>query len=472
MTYRMLINGRLVDGASTLDVINPATGEVFATCARANETQLNEAIAAAKRAFPAWAATAPSDRAALLNKLADAMETRVAEFASLLTTEQGKPLPEAQFEIGIAVAALRYFGETDIPLSTLVDTETDRILEQRVPLGVVAAIVPWNFPMILLMVKTASALATGNTVIAKPAPTTPLTTLLFGELAAEILPPGVFSTIVDQNDLGAALTRHPDVAKISFTGSTATGRKVMESASGTLKRLTLELGGNDVAILLDDVDVKEVAPRIFAAATINAGQVCMAAKRIYAPRRLYDALCDELARLAEAAVVDDGRNQGAQIGPLQNRQQYEKVLDLIEDSRVHGRIIAGGQRLERDGYFIPPTVVRDLPDDARLVREEQFGPVIPVLSYDTVDEVIERANDSEYGLAGSIWTSDPEKAVDLALRLETGTVWINKHLDLRFDVPFGGAKQSGIGLEQGLEGVKEFTQAKIISIAKRQPEVA
>ncbi len=276
----------------------------------------------------------------------------------------------------------------------------------------------------------------------------------------------MFNTIVDDNDLGPVLTSHPGVAKVSFTGSTGTGRKVMESAAGTLKRLTLELGGNDAAILMDDVDVDAVAPRIFAAATINAGQVCMAAKRIYAPRALYDRLCEALAGLARAAVVDDGRNQGAQIGPLQNRQQYEKVLELIEDARGAGTIVAGGGAIHRSGFFIAPTVVRDLPDDARLVREEQFGPVIPVLAYDTLDELVTRVNDSEFGLAGSIWTGDPERAIDLALRLETGTVWINKHLDLRFDVPFGGAKQSGIGREQGIEGMREFTQAKVISMAR------
>lgn len=465
MAFELLIDGQLVQGSSSLDVINPATGIAFASCSRADAAQLDLAIGAAKRAFPGWAALAWSDRAALLGQVADAMEQRFGEFAALLTREQGKPLPEAEFEIGAAIAALRVFPASELPQETLVETETDRIFEQRIPLGVVAAITPWNFPVILLMVKTACALATGNTVVAKPAPTTPLTTLLFGEVAANILPPGVLNIIVDNNDLGGLLSQHPDIAKVSFTGSTATGRKVMGSAAGTLKRLTLELGGNDVAILLDDVDIAEVAPKIFGAATINAGQVCMAAKRIYAPRAHYDALCDALASIANTTVVDDGANQGAQIGPLQNRQQYEKVLELIEDARGRGKIIAGGTKLDRPGYFIAPTVVRDLPDDARLVQEEQFGPVIPVLAYDTIDEVIDRANDSEFGLAGSVWTSDIDRGIAVAKRIDTGTVWINKHLDLRFDVPFGGAKQSGIGREQGNEGLKEFTQVKVISVA-------
>jgi len=463
---RMLIDGQLVEGRATLPVIDPASGEPFEWCARADAEQLDAAVAAAARAFPGWAATHPTERGDRLRAIADGIEARFNEFAALLTSEQGKPLAQAEFETGGAIAAMRYFSGFEAEPRVLIDDDTDKVIEHRTPLGVVAVITPWNFPLIILTIKVASALATGNTVVAKPAPTTPLTSLLLAEVAQPLLPAGVLNVIVDENDLGAALAGHPDVAKVTFTGSTATGRKVMAGAAGTLKRLTLELGGNDVAILLDDVDVKAVAPRIFAAATINAGQVCMAAKRIYAPAAVYDALCDELAALARAAVVDDGRNQGAQIGPLQNRQQYDKVLELIRDAGEQGQVIAGGGALDRPGYFIAPTVVRGLSDDSRLVREEQFGPVIPVLSYDDIDDLVARANDSEFGLSGSIWTGDPEKAVDLAMRLDTGTVWINKHLDLRFDVPFGGVKQSGIGREQGIDGLHEFTQAKIVSLSK------
>ena len=282
----------------------------------------------------------------------------------------------------------------------------------------------------------------------------------------------MLNIIIDANDLGGALSRHPDIAKVSFTGSTATGKRVMESASSSLKRLTLELGGNDAAIILDDVDVKEVAPKVFDAAMINAGQVCLAVKRVYAPRALYDAFCDEFARLGAEAVVDDGLNQGAQIGPVQNKQQYDKVLEIIEDAKTQGKVVVGGGSLGRGGYFIAPTVIRDLPDDARLVREEQFGPVFPMLAYDTIEDVIVRANDSEYGLGGTIWTNDIDRGLAVAMQIETGTVWVNKHLDMPFDVPFGGAKQSGIGREQGIDGLKEFTQAKIINIAKRQPVAA
>lgn len=464
--YQMLIDGELVDGSASLDVINPATGEAFATCGRAEEDDLQRAVAAARNAFPAWAALNWTERAVYLNALADGIEERGEEIAQLLTDEQGKPLGQARFEVGASVAAFRYFSAQEMLPRVVVDEPTSQVIEHYRPIGVVAAITPWNFPLILLSVKLSAALATGNTVVAKPAPTTPLSSLLVGEVAAATLPAGVLNVIVDANDLGGLLSAHPDVAKVTFTGSTATGKKVMQSAASSLKRLTLELGGNDAAILLDDVDIDEVAPQIFNAATFNAGQVCMAAKRIYAPRAKYDALCDALANLANSAVVGDGHDPATAIGPIQNQMQFDKVMDLIEDSRRIGRIVAGGQRLNRPGFFIAPTVVRDLPDNARLVQEEQFGPVIPVLAYDDIEEVIERANDSEFGLAGTVWGKDVERAVEVAMRIRTGTVWVNKHLDLRFDVAFGGVKQSGIGREQGDDGLREFVETHVVSIAK------
>jgi acyl-CoA reductase-like NAD-dependent aldehyde dehydrogenase len=348
----------------------------------------------------------------------------------------------------------------------LKEDATQKVVQQHAPFGVVAAITAWNFPMILLALKIAPALLAGNTVVVKPAPTTPLTTLKFGELCAKILPPGVINIIVDQNDLGGALTGHPDVAKVAFTGSTATGKKVMESVAGTLKRLTLELGGNDAAILLDDVDPKEVAPKLLAGAICNSGQACVGIKRLYVHESHYDEICDELGRLARSTVVDDGLKQGTQMGPLQNKAQFERVKGFLEDARQNGKIVAGGKPLDRRGYFVPPTIVRDIGDDARLVREEQFGPVLPVLRYADVDDAIARANDTDYGLGGSIWSKDPERAFAAATRIDSGTVWINKHLDMQPDVPFGGAKQSGIGTEHAQEGLEEFTQAKIINMAK------
>src|SRR3984957_2466054 len=443
--FRLLINGRLVEGAGSLDVINPATGRTLTTAPRVDRAQLDEAVAAAKAAFPTWSATPLRQRAALLIKLAEALEAGQDEFARLLTQEQGRPLPQALWEIALSIAVLRYFATLDLPLEVLKEDGTQKVVRQHKPLGVVAAITTWNVPLLLLTIKVAPALFAGNTVVAKPAPTTPLTTLKFGELCARILPPGVVNVIVDQNDLGTALTSHPDVAKVAFTGSTATGKKLMASAAGTLKRLTLELGGNDAAIVLDDADPKEVAPKIFAAATLVSGQGCIAIKRVYVHDSIYDAVCAELGRLARETVVGDGLEPGTQMGPLQNKAQFERVKGFLEDARRNGTIVAGGGVLEHKGYFVQPTIVRDISDNARLVREEQFGPVLPVLRYSDIDDVVARANDTDFGLGGSVWSSDRERAFGVATRINSGTVWVNKHLDLGPDTPFAGAKQSGMG---------------------------
>jgi acyl-CoA reductase-like NAD-dependent aldehyde dehydrogenase len=461
-----LINGRLVDGACSLDVINPTTGRVFTTAPRADRAQLEQAVAAAKAAFPTWSAQALRQRGALLVGLADALEAEQDDFARLLTQEQGKPLPQALWEIAVSIAVLRYFATLDLPLEVLKEDDTQKVVRQHRPLGVVAAITAWNIPLLLLTIKVAPALLAGNTVVAKPAPTTPLTTLKFGELCARLLPPGVVNVITDQNDLGAVLSAHPDVAKVAFTGSTATGRKLMANAAGTLKRLTLELGGNDAAIVLDDADPKEVAPKIYAAATLISGQGCIAIKRVYVHDSIYDAVCDELARLARETILGDGLEPDTQMGPLQNRAQFERVKGFLEDARQDGTIVAGGGVLEREGYFVQPTIVRDIPDNARLVREEQFGPVLPVLRFADIDDVVARANDTDFGLGGSVWSSDRDRAFEVATRINSGMVWVNKHLDPGLDTPFAGAKQSGIGVEMGQEGLKEFTQATIINMAK------
>ena len=464
--FKLLINGHLVPGASTMDVLNPSTEEVVAQCPRADKSQLDQAVAAAKAAFPAWSKTPIRERGALISKVADALMARHEEFARLLTQEQGKPLPMAMWEVAGTAGSLNYFAALDLPEKVLRDDKDSKIVLQHAPLGVVAAITPWNFPLILLAIKLGPGLLAGNTMVIKPAPTTPLTTLLLGEICAEILPPGVVNFIADQNDLGDALTAHPDIAKVAFTGSTATGRKVMASVASTLKRLTLELGGNDAAIILDDMTAKEVAPAIFGGATMNSGQVCLAIKRVYAPEAMYDELCDELVKLANDAVVGDGFEQGTQMGPLQNKMQFEKVKGFLDDAHKNGKVIAGGAPLDRPGYFIPPTIVRDIPDSARLVREEQFAPILPIMSYTSVEDAIERANDSEYGLGGTVWTKDLDRGYEIASQILSGTVWVNKHLDLPNDVPFGGAKQSGLGVEYGQEGLEEFTQAKTVNMAK------
>jgi acyl-CoA reductase-like NAD-dependent aldehyde dehydrogenase len=464
--FRMLIGGRLVAGAGQFDVINPATEQVVASCPRADLAQLHEAVAAAKGAFAGWAATPLAERAKLLNRLADAIDARAPELARLLTQEQGKPLGGAFYELGAASGNIRGFASMQLNETVMVDDAQRRVIRQRLPLGVVAAITPWNFPVIMMVTKLAPALLAGNTVVVKPAPTTPLATLRVGELCAEIFPPGVVNVITDVNDLGNALTSHPDVAKVAFTGSTTTGRKVMGSAAPTLKRLTLELGGNDAAIVLDDVDPKEIAPKLFFAAMVNSGQVCLAAKRIFVHESIYDAVCAELAKIAEGAVVGNGLDDGVMFGPVQNRMQFEKVQAIIEDARKQGRVIAGGKPHQGPGFFIHPTVVSGLPDSARLVCEEQFGPVMPVLKYSDIDDAIARANASEYGLGATVWSKDPERAIKVAQRLEAGTVWVNKHLDLPPNVPYGGSKQSGYGVELGQQGLEEFTQMRIVNIAK------
>ena len=468
-TFTLLIDGKASVGASSFDVVNPATGQAFAQCPKADAALLDRAVAAAKAAFPAWAARPIDERAALVSALADALEARTAEFAALLTREQGKPLPQATSEVMGTIQTLRAFSGMRPDLRTLKETEGNRVVEHRTPLGVVAAITPWNFPLVLVVNKLGPALVTGNTMVLKPAPTTPLTTLLFGELCGEILPPGVVNVICDENDLGARLTAHPDVAKVAFTGSTATGRKVLGSSADTLKRVTLELGGNDAAIVLDDVEPALAARKVFQGAMANAGQVCVAVKRAYVPAAMYDAVCDELVKLAGEAVVDDGARQGTTIGPLQNAAQFEKVKNLLDDARATGTVIAGGAPLDRPGYFIPPTIVRDLDDDARLVREEQFGPVLPVLKYDDIDDVIARANRSEYGLGGTVWGADLARATEVAMRIDSGTVWVNQHMAIHPAIPFRGARQSGLGGELGQEGLHEYTQAHIVNAVPLEP---
>ncbi|MDA5195048.1 aldehyde dehydrogenase family protein [Govanella unica] len=464
--FKLLIDGKLVAGDLIMDVVNPATEEVLAKCPRASEAQLNKAVAAANAAFPGWAAKSIEERRAALLKLADALHGRAGEFARLLTQEQGKPIAEATAEIAYSEAFIRAFAMQELPHKVIEDTETRRVEAHRRPLGVVAAIIPWNFPVLVVAFKMPLALLAGNTVILKPAPTTPLTTLLLGELCAGIFPPGVVSVITDANDLGGVLTKHPDIRKVSFTGSTETGKKVMASAADTIKRITLELGGNDAAIVLGDVDPKQAAPGIFAGAFTNAGQVCLAIKRVYAHESIYDALCDELGELAKAAVVGDGLEQGTTIGPVQNRMQFEKLKGFLDDARKNGTIVAGGEVSDQPGYFIRPTIVRDVTDGMKIVDEEQFGPILPIIKFSDKEDALKRANASPYGLGGSIWATDPTAAYDLATRMDSGTVWINKHLDFGPNIPFGGAKQSGIGVEFAEEGLAEFTQLHIINMAR------
>lgn len=298
--YKLLIDGKLVDGAASMEVVNPATEAVLAVCPRGSAQQMEEAVQAAKKAFPAWSRRPIAERRALLMSLADEVDQRQEELARLLTQEQGKPLAEATAEILYAGIFIRAMASQDLPVKVLQDDETTRIEQHRLPLGVVGAIIPWNFPVLLMAFKLPAALLAGNTVVVKPAPTTPLSALKLGEMMADLFPAGVVNIVTDQNDLGGYLTGHPDVAKISFTGSSGTGKKVMEAAAGTLKRLTLELGGNDAAIVLPGADPAVVAPGIFNGAFMNAGQVCLAIKRAYVHESIYDDVVSRLAALADA----------------------------------------------------------------------------------------------------------------------------------------------------------------------------
>lgn len=464
--YKLLINGEMVDGDLSMDVLNPATEEKIADCPRASEGQLNAAVAAAKAAFPAWSKTSVDERKALVLKIADVIEANATELVQLLTKEQGKPLEDATVEVYGMAAFCRYFTSLDLPVEVLEDSDARRVEVHRNPLGVIGAIVPWNFPLLLMAFKLPPALIAGNTLVIKPAPTTPLSTLRLAQLISDIVPAGVINFITDANDLGAPMTAHPDVRKISFTGSTETGAKVMAGAAGLLKRITLELGGNDAGIVLDDVNPKEAAQKLFDSAFQNSGQVCIAMKRLYVHENIYDEVCDELATIANDTVIGDGSEQGTKLGPLNNKMQYDKVKALIEDAKQEGNVIAGGEFPDKPGYFIRPTIVRDIKEGSRLVDEEQFGPVLPVMSFADESEAVARANSSPWGLGGSVWSANPERAYALAEQMDAGTVWINKHAELDPTIPFGGAKMSGLGNELGQEGLLEFTQQKIINMAK------
>lgn len=463
--FKLLIGGKLVDGDGSMDVVNPATEKPIASCPRASKEQFDLAVRAAKAAFPAWAATPIASRQKTLTAIANQIDANRERLAGLLTSEQGKPLSEATLEVDITAAFFRYAAGLTYDAKVLVDKENQKVELLRRPLGVVTAIIPWNFPLMILAFKMPLALLTGNTLVVKPAATTPLATLLLAQLIADLVPPGVVNVVTDANDLGDVLTSHPDVAKVAFTGSTATGMKVMANAAKTMKRFSLELGGNDAGIVLDDVDPAAIAPAIFNGAFFNNGQVCLALKRLYVHESKYDAICSELARLADAAIVGDGSEQGTTIGPLQNAVQYEKVKAYLEDARANGRIVSGGEVPDRPGYFVKPTIVADIAEGTRLVDEEQFGPILPVLKFTTVDEAVKRANATTYGLGASVWSSDRARAREIALQLEAGTVWINQHIDLAPNIPQAGTKRSGIGVEIGEEGMLEYTQVQVLNEA-------
>jgi len=466
--YMLTIDGAAVDTATRVDVINPATGKVFASAPCAGQAELDMAVAAATRALPAWKALGWEGRRDLLVKAAKVIEPQLDQFTALFVAEQGRPTALAKGEVQMGAWWLKSVARQDLPNEIVEDSDTRQVIVKHEPLGVVAAIVPWNFPFLLAMWKIAPALLAGNTMVLKPSPYTPLCSLKLAELWRDILPAGVYNVISGDDALGPLMTAHPGFAKISFTGSTATGKRVMEAASRDLKRITLELGGNDAAIVLPDVDVAEVAPKLFFGSFYNSAQVCIATKRLYIHDDIYDEMLGAFHRLAKEAVVGDGAQQGVQYGPVQNRAQYDRVRGLIEGARAEGlTLLQGADVPEGDGYFIPITLVDNPPEDAAVVTEEAFGPILPLLRFSDIDDVVARANNCDYGLAGAVWSKDIDAAVAVADRMETGTVWINDNFQNGPHIPFAGAKQSGFGVENGAEGLREYTFPKVIFVPKK-----
>lgn len=472
--YSMTIGGKQVQAVSNFDVINPASGEAFASVPAGTVADLDAAVAAARAAFPAWSRTPDAERKRLVHALAGLLEANAPALMELVTKETGKPLNGLNgvgsgMEVGGSIAWTHVTADLELPVEVIQDNDDARIEVHRKPLGVVASITPWNWPLMIAIWHVMPALRAGNTVVIKPSELTPVATLHFVELANTVLPAGVLNVVSAERDsgVGEAVARHPDINKIVFTGSTPTGRRIMESAAGNLKRLTLELGGNDAGIVLPDVDPKGVAAKLFGVTFHNNGQTCACLKRLYVHESIYEELCQELARLAREAVVGDGLLAETQLGPVQNRKQLDYVAALVEDAKARGaRVLSGGTPRSGKGYFYEPTVLADVTDGMRVVDEEQFGPILPIIKYADIDEVISRANDNPNGLGGSVWSNDLARASQLALRLECGTAWINEHGAIQPNAPFGGVKQSGIGVEFGHYGLEEYTTIQTLKIMK------
>ena len=465
-TCKMTIAGEAIVGSEQFGVINPATGEVFASAPECSPPQLDTAMDAAAGVFESWKLDESARRTALVQCSA-VIKSAIGDLAPMLTREQGKPLSRAVVELKGAAKWFDYTARLEIPREVALDNDYVHVEVRRRPHGVVAAITPWNYPVSLAVWKIAPALLAGNTIVLKPSPFTPLTTLKLGQLLQEVLPAGVLNIVSGGDELGARMTTHPVVRKISFTGSVATGKLVAAAAAPDLKRVTLELGGNDPAIVLSDVDPVSVATRVFWGALENCGQVCSAIKRVYVPSEKYESFLEAMAHVALKARVGDGFDEATQIGPVNNEPQFQRITELVDDARRHGaRIVAGGGRVGNHGYFYQPTVVADVGDGTRLVDEEQFGPVIPVVPYESVEDAIACANATHFGLSGSVWSSDVTRATEIAEQLECGTAWVNQHLNVLPHAPFGGAKWSGIGVENGPWGLLGFTEIQTVNVAK------
>jgi acyl-CoA reductase-like NAD-dependent aldehyde dehydrogenase len=464
--FAQVIDGRTVASDSSFPVIDPSTGEAFTECPDCSQAQLDDAMNAAQKAFRPWAADEAARRQALV-RCAEVLAPQAEAIGEILTREQGKPLQDAIGEVHGAVFWLQHTAGLELPVEQLHEDDETRVEMRRRPLGVVAAITPWNFPIILSMWKIASGLLAGNTMVLKPSPFTPLSSLAMGRVLQEALPPGVLNVVAGGDDLGKWVSEHEAVRKISFTGSVATGKKIAAVAAPDLKRVTLELGGNDPAIVLADADPKKIAEKLFWGAFNNAGQICIAVKRVYAEEKIYRPLVDALAEVAKTVVVGSGLDPATKMGPINNRPQFERINELIDSARQDGaHFEVGGEPDPRPGYFVQPALVTGIEDGSRLVDEEQFGPVLPIIPVPSAEDAIERANATHFGLGGSVWTSDVDRGVALASQLECGTGWVNQHGALTPFAPFGGRKWSGIGYENGPWGLAAFTELQVLSIAK------
>ena len=463
--FTMSIDGKCETTADQIAVINPATEKIIAQAPDCTREMLDKAVDAAAKSFPSWSKVAYAERQAYLHKMADVLEQNINDLSRLLTAEQGKTLSDAGMEIAGAAYWLRETAKLSLPETVNDFSEQHRSVTRHIPLGVIGAIAPWNYPIGLATFKISSALLAGNTVVLKPSPFTPLTTLKMGELFQQLLPAGVLNVVSGSDNLGPWMTSHPGFAKISFTGSTQTGRRVMAGAASTLKHLTLELGGNDAAIVMPDVDVQVVAKAIFWASFGNSGQICLAAKRIYIHKDVYEPMKQALTAYAKTICVGEGTNPQSQLGPIQNRQQYDRIIDLLQDSKDNGyEFLLGGLPDYETGYFIPLTLIDNPPHDSRIVQEEQFGPVLPLIMFQDIDEAIALANSSDYGLGASVWTTDTEAGFAIAQQLQAGSVWVNEALALSPSVAFSGHKQSGLGSESGLSGLLAYTVSQTISV--------
>ncbi|WP_200952821.1 MULTISPECIES: aldehyde dehydrogenase family protein [unclassified Nocardioides] len=466
MEFQLSVDGHGVDSAARFPVENPATGQVFAYAPDSSASTVDSVMASASNAFARWR-SGDGARCEALARCAAAIMSAADELAALLTAEQGKPLADAMSEVRATAGWFSHFSKFTAPSEILQDDATALVDVKRSPLGVVLAITPWNYPLLLAGFKLAPALRAGNTVVLKPSPYTPLSSLALGEILSAVLPSGVVQVITGLDSLGPVLTRHPQVRKISFTGSTTTGRLVAESAARGLKHVTLELGGNDAAIMLDDLTPRDVVDRIFWSAFANNGQTCIAIKRLYVPRSSYEETVDLLAECANQVAVGAGDQEGIRLGPLNNALQLETVSSMVDAAvRAGADAVTGGRLIDRPGYFYEPTIVTGAADDSDLVAREQFGPALPVLVYDDLDEAVERANATDFGLGGSVWGTDRERAASVASRLDCGNAWVNTHMTLSPNLPFAATKSSGLGVENGLLGYLSFTELQTRHIPK------